>query len=491
MAEVLFRRLMEQTSALFCVKDANGRYAYANNSFIQAFDIGGRFAPGVVDQDIFPEELARRLSRHDALARESSGPRIDQEAFAINGQERAFLFSRVRLTAEDGRDCLGIVALEVAGPVQAEEDLVASRALFKGILDIAVDAIVSVDEAQRIVLFNQGAEKIFGYAADEVMGQPLDMLLPQAARAMHQHHFAQFAKSGKEARQMGERGGISGRRKDGGVFPAEASISQVRLGERITYTAILRDVTEARNAESAIKALNADLKHRATQLENANRELEAFSYSVSHDLRAPLRSIDGFSQVLIEDFFDSLPAEAQDSLQRIRGASQRMAQLIDDMLALSRFTRGAIVRSEVDLSAMVAAIAEDLRLVEPARQVTFDVKSGVTANADPHLIQVVLTNLVGNAWKYTSKHEAARIQFGKFADSHGRAVYFVRDDGAGFDMAYANKLFGVFQRLHAMDEYAGSGVGLATVQRIIHKHGGEVWAEGAINQGATFYFTLN
>ena len=381
----------------------------------------------------------------------------------------------------------------IGGQIQEliEHDMAASRALFMGMLEIAADAIVSIDEQQRIVLFNQGAERIFGFQADEALGQPLDLLLPAAARAAHHHHIGQFAKAEIGARRMGERSTIFGRRRDGSEFPAEASISRVRLAGRTIFTAILRDVSEARRAEQAITALNDDLLRRASQLEAANRELEAFSYSVSHDLRAPLRSIDGFSQVLLEDYLDALPDEARDCLRRVRAASQRMAQLIDDILALSRLTRSDIQRQPVDLGAIVTRIADELHNAEPGRRVRFVIAPAVRGEADSHLIQVALDNLVGNAWKYTSRHDQAVIEFGSRADDQGRIVYFVRDDGAGFDMAYAHKLFGAFQRLHAMDEYAGNGIGLATVQRIIHKHGGTVWAEGAVDHGATFFFTLN
>ena len=380
---------------------------------------------------------------------------------------------------EEGRD----------SHVASIEDLLASREFFKGIMDIAADAFISIDQTQRIILFNQGAERIFGYRAAEVLGQPLTMLLPEQARPGHGSHVAHFARTPVEARQMGERGAISGRRKDGSQFPAEASISRMSIGGRLVFTAILRDVTATRRAEESIQRLNADLTQRAHQLENANRELEAFSYSVSHDLRAPLRTITGFAQVLVEDFSGVLGTEGKDYLSRIVEASRRMALLIDDMLSLSRLTRGAIQRQPVDLSEMAASIADELRKGEPERQIELTIAEGLSVPADPHLMRTVLANLLGNSWKYTSKKPSAHVEFG-LTEQDGRRIYFVRDDGAGFDMAYAHKLFGAFQRLHGMKEFPGNGVGLATVQRIIHKHGGEIWAEAAVDQGATFFFTL-
>lgn len=388
-----------------------------------------------------------------------------------------------------GRETPEAPAEAAASHVASIDDILASREFFKGIMDIAADAFISIDQDQRIVLFNQGAERIFGYRASEVLGQPLTMLLPEGARPSHAGHVRHFRASPTAARQMGERGSISGRRKDGSIFPADASISRIVIGGRMVFTAILRDITAARQAEEAIRQLNSDLAQRAHQLENTNRELEAFSYSVSHDLRAPLRTISGFSQVLVEDFVDRLGPEGRDYLKRITDASSKMALLIDDLLNLSRVTRGTIHRETVDLSAMAGSIAEELGSVEAERRVSFTAATGLQVRADPLLIRTVLVNLLGNAWKYTGRKPEAHVEFGS-TEEDGRRVYFVRDDGAGFDMAYSHKLFGAFQRLHGMKEFPGNGVGLATVQRIIHKHGGEVWAEGAVDRGATFYFTL-
>ncbi|MBS1214172.1 MAG: multi-sensor signal transduction histidine kinase [Proteobacteria bacterium] len=232
------------------------------------------------------------------------------------------------------------------------------------------------------------------------------------------------------------------------------------------------------------------LKKAYDQLEAVNKELEAFAYSVSHDLRAPLRSIDGFSQALLEDYGSQLDAMGQDYLRRVRAASQRMAQLIDDMLQLSRLTRGEMSIESVDLSAVVEDVLADLKHSEPDRQVECIVAPGIQVSADPRLLRAVMENLLGNAWKYTGKHPSARIEFG-VTHRDGKRAYFVRDDGAGFDMHYVGKLFAPFQRLHAMEEFSGNGIGLATVQRIIRRHGGQVWAEGEVERGATFTFTLS
>lgn len=228
---------------------------------------------------------------------------------------------------------------------------------------------------------------------------------------------------------------------------------------------------------------------RTTSLERVNKELEAFSYSISHDLRAPLRHINGFSQALLEECGDKLNDNGKDYLHRVRTASRRMGELIDDLLSLSRITREEMQRQPVNLSALANDIATQLKKDQPDRVVQFDIQEGQTVQGDARLLRIALENLLGNAWKYTSKKASARIEFG-CTENDGEQVYYVRDDGVGFDMKYAHKLFGSFQRLHQDDEFPGSGIGLATVARIIHRHGGRVWAEAEVNKAATFYFTL-
>jgi signal transduction histidine kinase len=273
------------------------------------------------------------------------------------------------------------------------------------------------------------------------------------------------------------------------------TIEQVVVSDRLSKAndRLQAELAERKRAESEVLRLNAELERRVAdrtaELESANRELESFAYSVSHDLRAPLRALDGFSQVLLEDYAEVLDEQGRGYLERIRAADARMSTLIDALLELSRLTRGELSRERLDLTAMAREAGAALAEAEPERQVELAVADGLAAEADAELARALLANLLGNAWKFTGNHDAARIEVGAAAVD-GETAFFVRDDGAGFDMAYAEKLFGAFQRLHSPGQFEGLGIGLATVQRIVRRHGGRVWAEGEVDRGATFWFTL-
>jgi PAS domain S-box-containing protein len=374
-----------------------------------------------------------------------------------------------------------VAALDVTERNRSEEALRQSEERFRLLVSGVKDyAILMLDPEGRIASWSDGAERMKGYRAEEILGQdfscfytPEDLSNDKPVREL------QIATKQGWFEDEGWRV-----RKDGSRFWANVVITALRdeSGGLRGFGKVTRDMTER-------KAVEEEMRLRNAQLDAANKELEAFSYSVSHDLRAPLRSIDGFSQALLEDCVSKLDDTEKSHLHRIRAGTQRMGLLIDDLLNLSRVARAEMHRETINISDLARSVFAELQKTQPDRQVEVCIEDGVEVTGDPRLLRLVYENLLGNAWKFTSRQSPARIEVGRI-NHNGTRAYFIRDNGAGFDMAYAGKLFGAFQRLHGMAEFPGTGVGLATVQRIIHRHGGRIWAEGAIEQGASFYFTL-
>ncbi len=366
-------------------------------------------------------------------------------------------------------------------------DVTERRHLLGAIVHDSADAIISSSLDGIVTHWNPSAERIFGYAATEMVGRPIDVLFPQQRRDEDIAASARMLRGEIIAPFEAVR-----RHRDGREIEVSVALSPIRdfAGTMVGLSKVARDISE-------VKEARRELLQAKEKAEAAHRELESFSYSVAHDLRAPLRSIDGFSQALLDDHSAQLDEEGRRLLSFVRGSAQLMARLIDDILALSRVTRSEIIRSRVDLSSLAGAILQRLRASAseravgsaPERTVDVVLPSGLVAQADPRLLEIVLENLLGNAWKFSSRRAAARIEVGQFLRDDA-TVTFVRDNGAGFDPAFAHKLFGVFQRLHSANEFEGTGIGLATVQRAVHRHGGEVWAEGAVDAGAAFFFTL-
>ena len=393
----------------------------------------------------------------------------------------------VLLNAEAVRDAEGRL-LRSRSTLFDITDLRLAERKFASLLEAAPDGVVITDAAGTIVLVNGQAEGLFGYPRDELLGQTIELLVPERLRHRHvdsRRHYTQAPTT----RPMGAGNALFGRRKNGEEFPTAISLSSVATATGLLVLSSIRDISNQHRHEIQIQRLNQQLEQQLHELALINRELESFSYSVSHDLRAPLRAIDGFSQALIEDYGEQFDDTGRDYLTRIRGGAQLLGQLIDDLLNLSRINRGDLQRAPLSLSTLAEQVVVDLRAANPSRAVTVTIEPGLDAVGDLCLIRVALTNLLGNAWKFTAQKKLAQIEFGHKLEEQ-ETVYFIKDNGVGFDMAYKDKLFGAFQRLHDQRDFPGSGIGLATVQRVSHRHGGRIWVESTPGQGATFLFTL-
>jgi PAS domain S-box-containing protein len=348
------------------------------------------------------------------------------------------------------------------------------EAKFRGFLEASPDAVVIVNDADRIVLANSRTERLFGYPRSGLIGESVELLIPERFRRHHPGyrggHF-HLARAGVTRSEPD----LAGRRKDGSEFPIEVTLSPLETEEGILVWGAIRDISDQKAIEAALTL--------------ANRELEAFSYSVAHDLCAPLRGINGFAKILLDEYQDSLDTFAVDGLQEIHQNAVRMGVLIDALLSLSRVTRADVKLQPMNLTHLAGEIALDLKASEPAREVDVAIANRLTALMDPQLARTLIENLLGNAWKFTGHVKPARIEFGA-TEQNGQRVFFVRDNGTGFGMVHADKLFTPFQRLHSISEFPGTGIGLATAQRIVARHGGRIWADATVNSGATFYFTI-
>lgn len=377
-----------------------------------------------------------------------------------------------------------------------QEQLINERERLAITLESIGDGVIAVDTDGRIVLMNRTAEELTGWSTADSKGAPLESVFT----IVHEENGSVMTSPASVALETGrivELADHSALISRSGVKRSIADTAAPILdaqGAIIGVVLVFRDVTERRQQEENIRQLNQELERRVlertAQLEAANHELESFSFSVSHDLRAPLRNITAFSNILRDDCGEQLNQTSKEALKRILRSAIHMEKLIDDMLQLSRLTLAPMNRKTLDLSALANEVLQDLLRSQPERLVAVQVAEGLRASGDPILVRGVLENLLGNAWKYTGKQEQARIEFGE-TRIDGEHVFFVRDNGVGFDMAYVDKLFNVFQRLHRVEDFEGTGVGLASVKRIINRHGGRIWAEAEEGKGSTFYFTFS
>ena len=491
-SEELFRSLIE------CVKDY-AIFMLDPRGHVLTWNLGAQRLKGYRAEEIVgkhfscfypPEDVAKGKPEHQ-LKIAAAEDLVEDEGWRVRKDGSRFWASAVITALRDQTGSLrgfGRVTRDITEHKLAEELQRASEERFRAVAETANDAIVSADPRGNITYFNRSAELIFGYSAAEVLGKPLTLLMPERFHDAHRRGLERFLSTG-EPRVIGKRVEMAGRRKDGSEFPLELALARWRASGGIFFTGMICDITERKLAEEALALQAAELSRSNTELAAANKELDAFSYSVSHDLRAPLRQIDGFSRILVEEFGPQLNSQARHCLERIQHGVQKMGHLVDDLLNLGRVGRKTLNRCRTPLNALIEEVLTELKSEIEGRQIEWQIGELPVVECDPGLMKQVILNLLSNAVKFTRHQEGAVIQIDQMM-VEGQPAFFVRDNGVGFNMRHADKLFGIFQRLHRQEDFEGTGVGLANVQRIIHKHGGRIWAEAVPYKGATFYFTI-
>ncbi len=491
-SELKYRTMIETANDLVWTLDTEGNFTFINKSaeVITGHSISKLIGKGFGSL-IHPKDLS---IVHDTFSRTLEGNSIRYDVRILNADGKILILSVNTLPEFKDNKIIGTVSFgrDITSRIKAEEELVETRDYLDNLFNYANAPIIVWDTKFRITRFNPAFELLTGRSAKEVIGKSLKLLFP-----------SENVKSSMEMINEAQKGNrwqtveINILHVDGSVCVVIWNSASVLGADGKTPIATIaqgQDITERKHAEEKLKEyadhLEEMVKERTAGLETVNKELESFSYSVSHDLRAPIRSIEGWNSALMDEYGEQLDEQAHQYLNRVRDGAVQMDTLIKDLLSLSRIGRSDLQVQTIDLTAIVHNIIAKLNEQEPNRKVKISISPNLKAEADSHLLEIALTNLLGNAWKFTGPRTPAHIEFGKIK-TNGQPTYFVKDNGVGFDMEYADNLFGAFQRLHTDLEFEGTGIGLAIVQRIIHRHGGSVWAESELGKGTTFFFTLS
>jgi PAS domain S-box-containing protein len=512
-SEERYRRLIELCPDALLVQ-SNNRIVFVNSAALRLLgaegpeQLIGKPVKEIVHPDYW-EVVQRRLRqlREDGTAvfwksaegriQRSKGegtvvPFIEEKFIRLDGREVDVEVAATPLTFQD-RPAVQVIARDITQRKRSTETLRETEGRRAAILETALDAVVAIDHEGKVVEWNPAAEKMFGYNRSDAVGREMaELIVPPSLRPAHRQGLAQCLATG-EGRMFGRYIEMSAMRADGTVFPAELAITRIATTQPPLFTGYIRDITERKEAEAEVRRLQMELerrvRERTAQLEAANRELEAFNCSVSHDLRTPLLRIRGFAELLRQKAAPELDEENRRHLQTIAESARAMDQLIEELLAFSMLGQRQLLNTSVSVTELVKAAQNDLAQEISGRNIYWTIGELPEVHGDPAMLRQVWVNLISNALKYTRPRETARIEIG-CANHRAEFVFFIRDNGIGFDVRYANKLFGIFQRLHRAEEFEGTGIGLANVQRIIQRHGGRAWAKAKVNKGAAFYFSL-